>query len=209
MKKDGQGRLVFKKGFFIRCLWGTNSENWISSSLFRDKLRPKYPKSICGLFWGTILSPFCWILAFLILLPILSFVILLIYSIAFFFGFMPVLNKKKYHLREEKKDETIWVHIYRRYGNRDEKKLPFALWQVGLSLFIIWPIIKNNFALPRGIFTSSYRFLASHEFWICLGIIGAIMGLIFFFRSTAGKVTVEFIKAKKRKICPLITFEEK
>ncbi len=209
MKKDGQGRLVFKKGFFARCLWGTNSENWISSLLFREKPKPKYPKSICSLFWGTVLSPFCWIWSFLLELPFLSFVILLMYSVAFFFGFMPVLNRKKYHLMKEKEDVVILVHLYRKYGNKDKKKLPFTPLQIGLSLFIIWSIIKNDFALPRGIFTSSYGLLTSYATWIGLGIIGVIIGLFFFFRSTAGKVTVEFIKAKKRKICPLITFEEK
>ncbi|HDY72849.1 MAG TPA: hypothetical protein ENH90_01700 [bacterium] len=208
MKRDKQGRLVFKKGFFIRCLWGANSSRWVMDLLFRDEPKRRYPKDLCTLFWGTILSPFCWIWSFCLALPILLFVLLLVYSIAFFFGFMPVLNRKKYHLMKEKEDEVVLVHPYKKYGNKDKKKLPFVPWQIGSSLFIIWLIIKNNFALPQGIFTSSYRFLTSHELWICLGIIGIVMGLIFFFRSTAGKVTVEFIKAKKRKVCPLITFKE-
>ena len=66
-------------------------------------------------------------------------------------------------------------------------------------------IFEDNFAIPKAI----YSVITSYITWIVIGAIALIVGLVLFFRSTAGKVTIEFIKAKKRKVCPLITFEEK
>ncbi len=104
-------------------------------------------------------------------------------------------------------------HPYKRYGKNDEKRMKIVPWQIVLPTLFIWWMIATSFSVPRTIATGTYSAIASSIFWFVVMVIAAFVGAIVFFRSktweTVWEVTVEFLKAKKQKMCPLITFEEK
>ncbi len=209
MKKNESGMFVFKEGFFVKNFWGRNMCDMVGCFLLGGGRDISYPKNLCILFWGTVFAPFAWILALFVLSPIIVLLGFLCYLFAFFFGFMPVLCKKEYHLRKAKKMNPILCHDYKRYGEKDEKKILFVPWEICSLLVIIWVIFKNNFSFPRGTAVTVFALVTSYIVWIVIGVIALIVGLILFFRSTPGKVTREYLKAKKQKMCPLVIFEKK
>ncbi|MBD3282301.1 MAG: hypothetical protein GF387_01710 [Candidatus Portnoybacteria bacterium] len=207
MKKEN-GQLIFKKGFFIKYLWGFNSFFFILNKFEVRYKAPKYPKDICSLFWGSIIAPLVWIgnalYILLFTIGILGIIVMLLcmnaieISLKFFFGTLP--RKETISLIEP--PQTMF-HPYKRYGEYDEKKLLFAPWEIVTFLLVIYLAIRNFSLTKKG---AAY-ICQMPIFWIAMIIIAIIVGMIFFFRSTSGKLLIEFLKAKKKKICPLIKFE--
>lgn len=215
MRKDESGKIVLRENWFLKYFWGRNFWRWLIQKQIladkkerADKGNPKYPSNICVLFWGSVWAPFGLILT-LIWAPIafvgLLMVISLFACIGFFFGFVIVFADDYYRGHKE------LYHRYKKFGKHDEKKIPIAPWEIAAIGLLIWLIVRKSFLFPRWIIGSTYSVLQMPVVWIVVIVIGVVIGLIIglnaFFRSTAWKVTREFLKAKKEKACPLITIE--
>jgi uncharacterized membrane protein len=206
VKKDKDGRIVLKESFFLRYLWWTNLWRFI----IRKKISvrddepswPNYPKNLCFLFWGSILAPICWIptivvaigilLAFVVVLILVVSIIFVLPSLGILFGFVP-----------EYDGSDMSFYPYRRYSYMHKKKI-WAPWWFWLPGLLVWLLIRRHFS----IFGSVSHIFANNYFLIAMGI-GVVIAMIFiFFLSTPGRIFVEFIKATKKKICPLITIEK-
>ena len=218
MKKDANGRIVLKENFFLKYLWGTNFWRFMMNKTFRWNLiknNPLKPKNLCSLFWGSVLvAPLCWIftiplaLVFFILVVMLFGCLCLTSAISFLFGFMMVsfLHPERYQYHHSEK--MFEFHPYRRYGRGDEKRMLIAPWYIWLPTLLVWLLIKKNFLIPRTII-NFFTWVFSHPTGLIIsgGIVGIIF-LVLFFNSNAGKICWEFIKATKKKFCPLITIEK-
>lgn len=121
-------------------------------------------------------------------------------GVGFFFGF-PIVRAKDYWRGEMKT-----YHHYKRYGKNDEKKISIVPWEVVAAGLFIWLVFMKNFLIPRTITMFLY---STPIVWLIVAGIVLIIGLVLFFKSTAGKVFVEFLKSKKKKLCPLITIKKK
>ncbi len=175
--------------------------------------KPRYPKNLCSLFWGSVLgAPLCWFFTILWALIVLLFwaivyaVVLLVGAVGFLFGFVFTLSGEYPEL----------FHPYRFYGKRDEKRMPVAPWHIWLPALLIWLFVMKDFLIAKSI-AKLFVWLFGQIIWVPthsvgLMILGGIVGivlLVLFFRSTPWKICWEFAKATKKKMCPLIVIETK
>jgi len=222
MRRDKLGRIVFReKNFkimvtFLKYFWGANLFRFLIPRVYKLTIvgglypeKPHYPKNIWILIWGSVLGVvFCLPTAL-----ILSLFILLVAGIlGWFFALVAVivgfLLGFVFDFRKKSRDA---FHPYRTYGKRNEKRLPLAPWHIWLPALVIWLLIRKDFLIIKAMakaFSWVFWALTSSVGLIVLSGITVITFLVLFFRSTAGQVCRESIKATKNKIFPPIVIKK-
>ena len=180
MKKDEQGRFRLKKRFFIKNLWGVNTILIVFNIFFKESVKPDYPENSWNLFWGTLLAPLAWLLAFFFFFPVILFSEFCFYFSRFLFKQIPVSVRKK-------------------------KKILIAPWQILSQLFIIWLASKNNFAVLKATPSTVWWFLKSFGPWIIALDILLVLSMAF----SRTESLIKIRKSIKRKTHIPIIFEEK
>ncbi len=203
MRKEN-GVLYFRENWFLKYVWRFNSlhlANVLIDALFVFigasccvAGKPKFPKSLCSLFWGSllgiILTPFCFMAGIFGCL-ILSALFVIEIILAAFFGYYFNFAEK-----------SFWP--YKHWG---EKRIPVAAWEVcavPLGFYLIYSAIKYSSAVAASIMMYSFSVVVLLGTLFLIGFIGF---LAYLFKTTPGKVAHEYIKAAKRKVCPLVVIE--
>ncbi len=207
MRKEN-GIWHFEENWFLKYVWGINF--WIllvnlARSWENMKLEsPGYPKTLCSLFWGS--------LAGLIFIPVsVAFALATICLIgAFFLGVGIMGAFFGFYLRSFRSEKVFYP-----YKHWKEKRIPVVAWQVcipGLIIYVIWEyhaaLWKFLAAAPGGFVSTAQAVINFPGFfgWLCFAA-GILTFLLL--KSTPGKVFREYIKAAKKKMCPLVVIDIK
>ncbi len=180
MRKEN-GVLYFKENWFLRNVWGVNF--WAFIVIIGDERR--YPKNLCSLFWGSLFGVFICIWVSLFVAACGWFVIAASTIVAVFCGFYP--------------RKILDFFPYKHIGNR---KIPVAAWEICAFLLGLYLVVKYG---PIAVYLMANSTVVS----VLASIIFIIFFLFFLFKTTPGKVIREYIKAVKRKVCPLVMIEKK
>ncbi len=214
MYKNADGKFVVKGGIFLTYFWGRNFYRFLLGGLLiedDEKKEPHFPKNICSLFWGSIFAPLWWLLSCTIAVPVYSviavFIVLFIayIGLAFLFGFVIRSNA-------DSKSGSRIFYPYRMYGEKGSKELPIVPWHILVPALVLWFIYRNFSTISDTtvtFVTSMVSFVFSSYMVAIIVTIIVLVLLILFFRSTAWRVSWEFAKATKKKMCPLIIVEKK
>lgn len=161
-----------------------NRKSW-HSRFYRWSWGNEKSESLCTYFWKIVFG--------VILTPIGVSMMILIWISGWFIGFWP-------NFRWDEK--RMFQSRYKFDGRRQHR---FAPWEIALPLVAVGGVV--NWAI------TDWTGFSSAAIWvgITLAVIAFLAGLIFLicrgWRTEAFKLFRAYIAAKKRKVCPLITFE--
>jgi hypothetical protein len=214
MKKDACGRIVMKENFFLRYFWLMNLINFIGSLLFKGNrpFEPSYPKNRCTRFWGFVLMPVIWavalvcLFAYLMLMAFVITILSLLVLIIFPFGFAivwPWHEEKYIHYQRNKP----FIHPYRRYGLRNEKKFP-APWWFWLPVLLVWPFKGEYFHFFKGIVNLFIPFLFSTTALICLVVVIVAFFIFLLLRLYGKFIWIKIREIKKKTCLPIVVIKK-
>ena len=96
-----------------------------------------------------------------------------------------------------KRTEDAFFYPYKYWGS---KRIPVAMWEICLSAIVLYLIFKFSGEIVS--------VASSNIFWlIVLGLCLSISLPLFLFKTKAGELFRDWLKAKKQKICPPIVIE--
>lgn len=216
MRKE-DGVLVLNEGIYLKYIWGKNLYRATKRFLNRSDIvtgwkdtEPDFPKNLCSLFWGNFLIPlsFIWAIVTIIfafcMMVVAILVVTVMIVVGFSFGY--VFNKTK--------DVKGFFHPYCRYGENNKKKLPIAPWWIWVPALIAYFVHTNfvtnkeNLAWLSEVVEFSIANLVSFLPYL-FGCIALFLMTLFIYRKKVLLVVWEFLKAKKKKMCPLVRVEPK
>ncbi len=184
-KKDGVWHI--KKNWFLKYVWGLN--------LYRYPDERKYPNNLCSLCRGSSLLGMVFLPIVLCIIIVLSCFYFVVIVVVVFFGFY---FSPEYNIGYKK---IQW--------KGKMKRIPIAAWEICVVGGVIYLLVKHWSV----IFDTTKT--AVQNYGVLMGQIGfgaIVLFLIFLFLTTVGKNTCkliwDFLKATKRKVCPLIKIED-
>ena len=213
MRKEN-GVWYFEGNWYLTYFWRANfryllsrlkdKSNWffpscilvaLADSEKEEKSWPQDPKNLCHLIRGVLMSiflvPFFVWMSLIFGLFIYCMWLGIIVVCAFFGHYFDFKSAGEVG----KKDS--FFYFYKHWGS---KRIPVAMWEICLSAIVLYWIFK---------FSGKIVFVASSNiFWlIVLGLGLVISFFLFLFKTKAGELFRDWLKAKEQKICPPVVVE--